>query len=159
MSHWTETTTPNLWSRQHSKRWPLSRKTLDFTKSLWLRGQFISTKIQTYKRFKRTLIYYDTDTQSANVRGNPLCQATKRHLTVKRLKTMKNEMLNLSLFLGWVVVFLSSAWKIVGMTSNLPSRSCQQSSKYWTRKEQLNPKKKKKKKKKRQVYHLIVHRF
>ena len=26
--------------------------------------------------------------------GNPLCQATKRHLTVKRLKTMKNETRN-----------------------------------------------------------------
>ena len=33
-----------------------------------------------------------TDTQFANFRGNPLCQATKRHLTVKWLKTMKNEM-------------------------------------------------------------------
>ena len=30
--------------------------------------------------FKRTLIYYDTDTQSANLRGNPLRQATKLHL-------------------------------------------------------------------------------
>ena len=43
------------------------------------------------KMFKRTLIYYYTDTQYANLRGNPLRQATKRHLTVKRLKTMKNE--------------------------------------------------------------------
>ena len=31
-------------------------------------------------RFKRTLIYFDTDTQYANFWGNPLCQATKRHL-------------------------------------------------------------------------------
>ena len=37
-------------------------------------------KILTHKRFKRTLIYYDTDTKSAIFRGNPLCQATKRHL-------------------------------------------------------------------------------
>ena len=29
---------------------------------------------------KNTLIYYDTDTQNANVRGNPLRQATKQHL-------------------------------------------------------------------------------
>ena len=29
------------------------------------------------KRFKRTLIYFDKDTQYANFRGNPLCQATK----------------------------------------------------------------------------------
>ena len=35
-------------------------------------------KILTHRRFKRTLIYYDTDTQSTNFRGNPLCQATKR---------------------------------------------------------------------------------
>ena len=32
------------------------------------------------KRFKRTLIYFNTDTQYANVQGNPLYQATKRHL-------------------------------------------------------------------------------
>ena len=30
--------------------------------------------------FKRTLIYFDTDTQSATFQCNPLCQATKRHL-------------------------------------------------------------------------------
>ena len=46
---------------------------------------------QTHKSFERTLIYQDTSTRSANFRGNPLCQATKRHLTVKWLKTMKNE--------------------------------------------------------------------
>ena len=34
------------------------------------------------KKLKRTLIYYDMDTQYANFRGNPLRQATKRHLTV-----------------------------------------------------------------------------
>ena len=43
------------------------------------------------KRFKRMLIYFNTDTQYANFRGNPLYQATKRHLTNKRLKTMRNE--------------------------------------------------------------------
>ena len=38
-------------------------------------------EMQTQKTFNRTLIYYDTDTQSANFRGNPLRQATKkRHL-------------------------------------------------------------------------------
>ena len=42
-------------------------------------------KIQT-ERFKRTLIYFDTDTQYANFWRNALCQATKRHLTDKRLK-------------------------------------------------------------------------
>ena len=31
-------------------------------------------------RFKRTLIYFNTDTQYAHFRGNPLYQATKRHL-------------------------------------------------------------------------------
>ena len=32
--------------------------------------------IQTPTRFKRTLIYYVIDSYSANVRGNPLCQAS-----------------------------------------------------------------------------------
>ena len=32
------------------------------------------------KRFKRTLINFNTDTQHANIWGNPLYQATKRHL-------------------------------------------------------------------------------
>ena len=36
--------------------------------------------------FKRTLIYFGTDTQYANFRGNLLRQATKRLTTVKRLK-------------------------------------------------------------------------
>ena len=35
-------------------------------------------KIQTQKRFKRTLIYFNMDTQYAHFRGNPLYQATKR---------------------------------------------------------------------------------
>ena len=37
-------------------------------------------KIQTHKRLKRMLIYYDANTRSANFQGNPLCQATKWHL-------------------------------------------------------------------------------
>ena len=32
------------------------------------------------KRFKRTLIYFNTDAQYAHIRGNPLYQATKQHL-------------------------------------------------------------------------------
>ena len=32
------------------------------------------------KRFKRTLIYFNTNTQYATFRENPLYQATKRHL-------------------------------------------------------------------------------
>ena len=32
------------------------------------------------KMFKRTLIYYDTDTQYSYFRGSPLRQATKRHM-------------------------------------------------------------------------------
>ena len=47
---------------------------------------------QTHKGFKRTLIYYDTDAQSAHFGGNPLRQATKWQTTVKGLKMMKNEM-------------------------------------------------------------------
>ena len=41
--------------------------------------------LQTHKRFKRTLIYYDIDTQSANFRVNPLRgrQATKRRHRLK----------------------------------------------------------------------------
>ena len=35
------------------------------------------------------LITYDTDTQSANCRGNPPCQVTKRHLN--NSQTVKNE--------------------------------------------------------------------
>ena len=41
---------------------------------VWLGCQ---TQIQTHKRVKRMLIYYDTDTQSANFQGSPLRQATK----------------------------------------------------------------------------------
>ena len=33
--------------------------------------------IKNTKWFKRTLICFDTDTQYANFRGNPVCQATR----------------------------------------------------------------------------------
>ena len=42
------------------------------------------------KRFKRMLIYFDMDTQYEHFRGNPLCQATKRHLNNRR--TAKNDL-------------------------------------------------------------------
>ena len=44
---------------------------------------------QNTKRFKRTLIYFDTDTQYANCRGNSLCQSTKRYLNNR--ETVKND--------------------------------------------------------------------
>ena len=53
------------------------------------------------------LIYYDTDTQSANLWGNPLCQAT-----VKWLKTMRIEVRSKITYLFLVeldTVFLLSA--------------------------------------------------
>ena len=59
------------------------------------------------KRFKQTLIYFNTDTQHAHFRGNPLYQATKRHLHNRQ--TVKNdEKLNkdLSCF-GWVFTVCS----------------------------------------------------
>ena len=49
----------------------------------------VRDKIQTHERFKRTFIYYDIDTQSAHFRGNPLRQATKRHLN--NSSTVKND--------------------------------------------------------------------
>ena len=55
------------------------------------------------KSFKRTLIYYDTDTQSANFRGNPFDKLQNdAYTTVKRLKKMKNEVTYL--LFGRVVV-------------------------------------------------------
>ena len=42
----------------------------------------------THNGFKRTLIYHDTNTQSAKFRANPLCQATKRPLN--NSQTVKN---------------------------------------------------------------------
>ena len=52
-------------------------------------------KIRTQKRFKRTLIYFNTDSQYANCRENPLYQATT---TDKRSKTMTSERNRLILF-------------------------------------------------------------
>ena len=47
-------------------------------------------KIQTHKRFKR-MLFIRTQTRSANCPGNPLYQATKRHLNgeKRRRKKMK----------------------------------------------------------------------
>ena len=55
-----------------------SWKYLRQTNSVWI--QTHERLDPNTKRFKRTLIYFDADTQYANFRGNPLCQATKRHL-------------------------------------------------------------------------------
>ena len=67
------------------------------------------------KRFKRTLIYLNTDTQYTHFRGNPLYQATKRHLnnrqTVKNdEKLMKKTYLVLVEFLQ-LVRCLEDSWK------------------------------------------------
>ena len=53
--------------------------------------------------------------QSANCGGNPLCQATKQHLTAKQLKTMKNEMRSEITYLfglsyGFSVQCLEECW-------------------------------------------------
>ena len=45
----------------------------------WL---FLAFSSSSHKRFKRTL-FIRTKTHSANIRGNPISQATKQHLTVK----------------------------------------------------------------------------
>ena len=45
------------------------------------------------------LIYYHTHTQSANFRGNPLCQATKQQF--KSLKVMRNKMRSEITYLFW----------------------------------------------------------
>ena len=105
------------WPDQHWTRFmscPLKNGPTSTTMELARAGTGTETKnkkmdkIQTRKRFKRTLIHHDTGGQSAHFRGDPLRQATKRHLTVRRLKTMKNEM---TYFLfGWGVVYLSSAF-------------------------------------------------
>ena len=49
-------------------------------------------KIQTHKRFKRTLIYYDIDNMMKIFRKIPLFRPQNdTQTTVKRLKTMKND--------------------------------------------------------------------
>ena len=50
-------------------------------------GQAGSAQDLNTKRFKRTLIYFNTDTQYAHIRGNPLYQSTKRHLSRGSTKT------------------------------------------------------------------------
>ena len=63
------------------------------------------------------------DKQYANVRGNPLYQTTKGHLTDKRLKTMKNARKRLILFsLSFCSLF--GAWKIVGMIKGISPKIC-----------------------------------
>ena len=64
-----------------------------------------------HKKVQTNAYLFWQDTQCANFAGNPLRQATKRHLTDKRLKTMKNERKttnknNLPGF-GWVFVACS----------------------------------------------------
>jgi len=61
------------------------------------------------KRFKRTLIYLDTDTQYAKPQGNPLCQAAKRHLNNRYkvpelLRSSKRSLNSSDLFKGVMVV-------------------------------------------------------
>ena len=51
------------------------------------------------KSFKRTLIYFNTDTQYANFQGNPLIKPQNNTFTTdQRLKMMKNERKDLSCF-------------------------------------------------------------
>ena len=45
------------------------------------------------KRFKQTLIYFNTGAQYANFRGHPLHQATKRHLNNKWSKMKEKDYL------------------------------------------------------------------
>ena len=72
-------------------------------------SSFPSLHIKSTRRMVRKNTFnYDTDTQyvlGVGGGGDPLCHATKRHLTDKRLKTMKNER-KIYLFLFF------SAWKI-----------------------------------------------
>ena len=68
-------------------------------------------KTQTHKRFKRTLIYSDTNPHSAHFRGNPLCQAAEWHLTIKlRWKTVRWKM-------RWeaieIISFIVSGWALL----------------------------------------------
>ena len=71
------------WWKQHRSgrpvRWSVQRcYRQDGVMRSW--NNIKADEIQTQKRFKQTLIYFDTDTQYANFRGNPFCQAAKRHL-------------------------------------------------------------------------------
>jgi len=74
--------------------------------------------IKTYKSFKTTL-FNRTKTQFANFRGNPLYQATKRHLTMKKRCSTKTltafgvAMLSKSgrTFLGLSTLVLCARWE------------------------------------------------
>ena len=75
-------------------------------------------KFKHKKSRKRTLIYFNTDTQYAKFRENPLYQATKRHLkkTDKRSKTVTNERKKKTVLFWFSFYSFFCAWKIVGMT-------------------------------------------
>ena len=67
--------------KQHPRSLPTTRATEQWKqKSQKRMTASVLKQDPNTKRFKRTLIYYDTDTQSTNFRGNPLRQATRRHL-------------------------------------------------------------------------------
>ena len=72
---------------------------------------------QIYRRFKRTL--FIRTKQPANFRGNPLCQATKRHLNKSNgEKRWKTRWKATPLICFWLscIVSMSSTWNNVGMT-------------------------------------------
>ena len=63
------------------------------------------------KRFKRTLIYFNTDTQYGNFRGNRLYQATKRYLntlpsTEQAVKTQPKQDIFFFHFSSFLTVYL-----------------------------------------------------
>ena len=70
------------------------------------------------KHIKGSILFIRTKTQSANLGGNPLCLATKRHLTVKWWKMIKTGTRSKITDLFWLsyAVFLSSVWMNDGMT-------------------------------------------
>ena len=66
------------------------------------------------KRFKRMLIYFNTDTVCKFLGKSPLLS---HKTTLKRPKTMKNERKRLILF-GFSFYNLFGAWNIVGISPN-----------------------------------------
>ena len=74
------------------------------------------SKIQIHKRFKRTL-FIRTKTHSANIRGNPISQATKQHLTVKGEKWCKAK--SLTCFGLSFIIFLCLEELNTGQESNI----------------------------------------
>ena len=73
------------------------------------------------RRFKRTLVYFNTDTQYANFGEIPFIKPQNdTYTTDKRPKTLKNERKGFILF--WLSFYsLFGAWKIVGMTCDFSS--------------------------------------